>query len=250
MNEVQKRDNKVLDILNEIGKASLRTIARLADLSKDAVRRAMKSMERRRVYPESSLWESAVGRAWLCRLLIAVILEFGMKDGVGAERISRFFYRIHLEKELAVSPNALLVLTRKLENSTIEYGQLQEESHAHKLKDIVAAGDETFYKDRILLVAIELGSGYLLMEEDAEDRTFETWLEKLGKRLEKIRCRVRYFVSDRAKALVKLAIEGLGCHSGADLFHAQQELTRWLGVGFRNRLGEIKKQIQNLQSNR
>ena len=97
----------------------------------------------------------------------------------------------------------------------------QEGSQAGKVKDIVAAGDETFFKDRILLVAMELGSGYLLMEEDAEDRTFETWSEKLGKRLEKIGCRMRHFVSDRAKALVKLAVEGLGCHSGADLFHAR-----------------------------
>jgi hypothetical protein len=119
-----------------------------------------------------------------------------------------------------------LVLTRKFENLVIEYGKLQEEIQAGKLKDIVAAADETFYKDRILLVAIELGSGYLLMEEDAEDRTFETWEEKLKNRLEKIGCHVRHFVSDRAQALVKLAVEGLGCHCGADLFHAQQELTR------------------------
>jgi predicted ArsR family transcriptional regulator len=80
-NEVQERNNKVLDILKEIGKASLRTIAKLADLSKDAVSRAIKSLERRRVYPESSLWETEEGQIWLCRLLIAVILEFGMKDG-------------------------------------------------------------------------------------------------------------------------------------------------------------------------
>jgi polyhydroxyalkanoate synthesis regulator phasin len=246
-NGVQTRNSKVSDVLTEIGKASLRTIARLAGLSKDAVRRALKSLDRRGVYPESSLWKSEVGQAWLYRLLVAVILEFGLKGGVGANRISSFFHRIHLEKELAVSPNALLVLTRKLENLAITYGQVQEESQAGTLKDIVAAGDETFYNDRILLVAMELGTGYLLMEEDSENRTFETWSGKLQKRLEKIGCHVRYFISDRAQALVKLAAAGLGCPSGADLFHAQQELTRWLGCGFGRRLGEVKKQIQELQ---
>ena len=185
-NGVQTRNSKVSDVLTEIGKASLRTIARLAGLSKDAVRRALKSLDRRGVYPESSLWKSEVGQAWLYRLLVAVILEFGLKGGVGANRISSFFHRIHLEKELAVSPNALLVLTRKLENLAITYGQVQEESQAGTLKDIVAAGDETFYNDRILLVAMELGTGYLLMEEDSENRTFETWSGKLQKRLEKI----------------------------------------------------------------
>ena len=110
-NGVQTRNSKVSDVLTEIGKASLRTIARLAGLSKDAVRRALKSLDRRGVYPESSLWKSEVGQAWLYRLLVAVILEFGLKGGVGANRISSFFHRIHLEKELAVSPNALLVST-------------------------------------------------------------------------------------------------------------------------------------------
>lgn len=242
-NELWERNHKVLDILKKVGHVSLRTIARLAGLSKDAVRRAVTSLERRHVYPESSLWETTIGRIWLFRLLIAVILEFGMKDGVGAESISSFFYRIHLEKELAVSPNALLVLTRRLENLVIEYGQSQEGGQAGKVRDIIAAGDETFFKDRILLVAMDLGSGYLLMEEDASDRTFETWSKKLKQRLEQIGCHVRHFVSDRAKALVKLAWEGLGCHSGADLFHAQQEISRWLGVGFRIKLGEVKQEI-------
>jgi hypothetical protein len=202
-------------------------------------------MERRSVYPESSLWETEEGQRWLFRLLIAVILEFGMKDGVGAERISAFFHRIHLEKELAVSPSALLVLTRRLENLVIGYGQLQENGQTGNLRDIVAAADETFFKDRIMLVAMDLGSGYLLMEEDAPDRTFETWSERLKQRLEKTGCHVRHFISDRAKALIKLALEGLGCHSGADLFHAQMELSRWLGVGFRSRLGKVKNEIKH-----
>lgn len=246
-NRIQKRNNKVLDILEKVSNASLRIIAKLAGLSKDAVSRALKSLERRNVYPESSLWEIEIGQIWLCRLLIAVMLEFGIKGGVGAERISAFFYLIRLEKNLAVSPNVLRILMRKLENFVIEYGKLQEESQANTEHEIVAAGDETFFKDRILLVAMDLGSGYLLMEEDAEDRTFETWSAKLNSRLEQIGCKIRHFISDRAKALIKLAVEGLHCNSGADLFHAQQEITRWLGMGFMTKLANIKKDIQRLQ---
>ena len=206
-NRIQERNNKVLDILKKVGNASLRIIAQLAGLSKDAVNRAIKSLEKRNVYPESSLWETEAGQVWLCRLLIAVISEFGIKSGVGAERISAFFHLIHLEKNLAVSPNVLRILERKLENLMIEYGKLQEESQAGKEHEIVAAGDETFFKDRILLIAMDLGSGYLLMEEDAQNRTFETWSEKLKNRLEQIGCKVRHFISDRAKALIKLAVE-------------------------------------------
>lgn len=37
-------------------------------------------------------------------------------------------------------------------------------------------------------------------------------------------------VSDRAKALIKLALHGLGCPSVPDLFHALQDLAKVLGV--------------------
>jgi len=40
---------------------------------------------------------------------------------------------------------------------------------------------------------------------------------------------VKYLVSDRAQALVKLALEGLGCRSIPDLFHALRELNRQIG---------------------
>lgn len=40
---------------------------------------------------------------------------------------------------------------------------------------------------------------------------------------------VKYLVSDRAKALVKLAVEGLGCDSIPDLFHALRQLSQAIG---------------------
>jgi len=46
-------------------------------------------MERRDRSPESSLWETEPGRAWLIRLVVATLLVFGLKRGVGA-RASAF----------------------------------------------------------------------------------------------------------------------------------------------------------------
>ena len=45
--------------------------------------------------------------------------------------------------------------------------------------------------------------------------------------MEELGCDVRLFTSDRSKALIKLALEEFGCDSGADLFHAMQDLSRW-----------------------
>ena len=51
----------------------------------------------------------------------------------------------------------------------------------------------------------------------------------LHKRLDALGIEVGHAVSDRAKALIKLAIEGFDCDSGADVFHEQYGLSRWLG---------------------
>lgn len=207
------------------------------------MRRAWQARKKRHVYPESSLWESEGGRAWLSRLVVAVLLEFGLKDGIGAERISNFFHRIQLDKEIAVSETALLQMMKRLEELVIEYAQAQEDKQTGKVKEVTVGADETFFAGLMLLVAMELGSGYLLLEEAAPDRSFETWSERLDNRLKPLGCHVRHFVSDRAKALIKLGVAGLNCHSGADLFHAMQDLTRWLGIGFWHELGKAQKTV-------
>jgi len=49
-------------------------------------------------------------------------------------------------------------------------------------------------------------------------------------------------VTDRAKSLIKLVITGFECESGADLFHAQQDVMRWLGASLGRRLSSAEKQ--------
>lgn len=36
----------------------------------------------------------------------------------------------------------------------------------------MTGGDETFFDDQILLVLMDLPSGYLIMEEEADDRSY------------------------------------------------------------------------------
>ncbi len=54
---------------------------------------------------------------------------------------------------------------------------------------------------------------------------------------------VKYFVSDRAKALVKLALEGLGCHSIPDLFHALRDLSKHIGPHLGRQLSQVEQQM-------
>jgi cob(I)alamin adenosyltransferase len=77
-----------------------------------------------------------------------------------------------------------------------------------------------------MLVFMDLISGYVLLEEGATDRTYETWYERVKARLEPLQTSVLYLVSDRAKALIKLAKTGLACPSIPDLFHLLHELVK------------------------
>ncbi len=69
---------------------------------------------------------------------------------------------------------------------------------------------------------MDLSSGYLLLEDISDDRRFETWYAKSSPRLAALGIEVSHAISDRAKALIKLAVTGFECDSGADLFHAQR----------------------------
>ena len=57
----------------------------------------------------------------------------------------------------------------------------------------------------MMLVFMDLASGYLLMEEVTADRSFATWYARANDCLTTLGTEVRYLVSDRAKALIKLA---------------------------------------------
>jgi len=219
-------------------------------ISKSSVDRHKKALERRNRHPESWFWETEEGQKWLHLLVVAVLYEFAVGEGVGAGKLSRFFKRIRLEKHFGASPTALLTQLRRMEDLIADYQQFHEEQQrqAGTRRDVVAGGDETFFKGLMMLVLMDLPSGYLLMEEVAEERSYETWNERAQKRLDQLGCRVIHFVSDRAKALIKLALEGFGCRAGADLFHGEYEISKWLGLAFHRQLGSIIKKLGKVEN--
>ena len=70
-----------------------------------------------------------------------------------------------------------------------------------------------------MLVFIDLVSGSLVFEEVAEDRSYDTWHALVKARIEVLGVDVLSLVSDRAKALIKLAETGLECLSMPEVFH-------------------------------
>jgi hypothetical protein len=141
--------------------------------------------------------------------------------------MSAFFACLHLEQQVGCSPSTLRAVMEQLEAlilGTTE-GWEREGIAQGQIGPIVGTVDETFLQ-RMMLVFMDLISGYVLLEEVATDRTYETWYGRVTARLKPMQTSVLYLVSDRAKALIKLAKTGLKCPSIPDLFHLLHELAK------------------------
>ena len=239
---------KSIVIFNSIrayGKQSIRSLADRTGLSKSSVHRHLQAMDRRDRYPESSCWETPAGRAWLIRLVVATLLVFGLKRGVGAETLSEFFSRLRLEGHVGCSPSALRSVMHTLERLLLDTAAAWEkEGIAHgEIRPVIGAVDETFLQ-RMMLVFMDLATGYVLMEEVAADRSYDTWFDRANARLTTLGTEVLYMVSDRAKALIKLAHTGLRCPSIPDLFHLGHDLAKSYSLAIFGRLRQAKRELE------
>src|SRR5881275_2228905 len=236
----------IINAIREHGKQSIRSLADRIGLSKSSVHRHLQAMDRRERYPESSLWETEPGRAWLIRLRVATLLVFGLKRGVGAETLSEFFSRLRLEGHVGCSPSALRTVMHTLERLLLETAAAWEKKGiAHgEIRPVIGAVDETFLQ-RMMLVFMDLATGYVLMEEVTADRSFATWYARANDCLTTLGTEVRYLVSDRAKALIKLAQTGLGCLSIPDLFHLSHDLAKSYSLAIFGRLRQAKRELEH-----
>src|SRR6266852_6954260 len=110
----------IFNAIREHGKQSIRRLADRTGLSKSSVHRHLQAIDRRDRSPESSFWETEAGRAWLIRLVVATLLVFGIKRGVGAETLSEFFSRLRLEAHVGCSPSTLRTVMHLLERLLLE----------------------------------------------------------------------------------------------------------------------------------
>jgi len=162
--------------------------------------------------------------------------------------MSLYFKMIRIDTQLGLSASSLRKLMNDMELLLPQFQELCEKSLNKQSRKIVAGLDETFFGEFMILVMMDLKSGYLLLEEITEDRCFETWYEKTTPRLESLGIEVSHVISDRAKALIKMAVTGFECESGADVFHAQQDTSRWLGARLGKQVTAAEKDLEAAQT--
>jgi hypothetical protein len=133
---------------------------------------------------------------------------------------------------------------RALEQAILETAAAWErDGVAHgERRPIIGAVDETFLP-RMRLVFMDLASGDLLREEVAADRIYDPWNGLVKGRLKTLGGAVLYLVSDRAKALIKLAESGLDCLSIPDLFPLSHALAKSYSLTIFSRLRQAQQTL-------
>ena len=238
---LRKKCAQLVDFFQQNKTATIREAAAATGISKSSAQRQKQAIKKRNRYPESLSWETEAGQVWCIILVCATLYVFGIRCGVGMETISEFFKMIRLEKHIGISASSLHRMIAKIEALILEYKETFEKNNGGIARAIVGA-DETFF-DKMIVVMIELSTGYILLEEPAENRTYETWKEKAIHALERVGLKAAYMVSDNAKALAKLASAGLQCSRIPDLFHAMNEIVKVLGARFANKAARLHTKI-------
>jgi hypothetical protein len=98
---------KKFSVLREGVTLSIRRPAQATGLPKSSVAHHRNGLAARDQWPEALFWEQEAGYQWLRVLVLAVIFVFGIKGGVGVERILEFFHRVRLDRHVGGSPTAL-----------------------------------------------------------------------------------------------------------------------------------------------
>ena len=103
---------------------------------------------------------------------------------MGAGKLSRFFKLIRIHHHVGVSETVLRTQMQQMELLLPQFQAACEQPANTQKRKAVVAMDETFFGDFLILVLMDLSSGYLLLEDISDDRRFETWYAKSSPRLE------------------------------------------------------------------
>ena len=244
---MRQRSQKIFQATQENLVPGIQAIASVTGVPKSSVHRHQQAIVRRNQHPESQWWETEVGSAWLKRLVCGISFFFGIKHGIGVGELCQFLKAMRLGLHVGCSPSTLANLQQDVK-ATIEAYKADQSKHCQPQpgQGICVGSDEVFFGLPVLVLA-ELASGYLLTEVECENRTYDTWKEKIQPWWEQAGWQCHFMVSDRAKALIKLAVDGLGCVSVPDLFHALRALAQPIGSAIGRQSAHLAKQGQSLR---
>lgn len=189
------------------------------------------------VEPElAAFLETPAGVVLLHRLTLAAHLVVCWLGAGGIHLVCQFFELAGLTPFVAASYGSQQKIAVEIQENLHAYEEVERPRLAAQMttQEITAAEDETFLAEGICLVAVEPESGFLLVEEYAENREATTWKAALDRATADLPVKVVQIASDEGKALLAHA-DALDAHHSPDLFHVQHAISGPLGLAMRAR---------------
>lgn len=230
----QHARDKVASILGQlqpgegIDMPSVREVARQANIPESTLRGWRERVVRLNLEPETiAFLESPAGVRFLHRLMVALFFVLGLMGGAGPSLLRLFLELSGLAPLVACSDTTIRTRMRELLGAVGEWGnRVQEELAKGMIKRGVSLGaDETFFA-QMVLVAMDVVSGYILLEKTSDKRDARTWFGHVQESLAGLNVELLQVVGDGASALRALAVDMLGLPKVDDLWHGQSAVTK------------------------
>jgi hypothetical protein len=175
--------------------------------------------------------ETPEGVQWLRQILVAAhwcITELG---GAGIRVVDEFLVLSGLSEFIAASYGTQQAFHAQLEEHIVTCAREQRAHLGATMphRTLSLAEDET-WKDGMRLVAIDPVSGFILVEQVAEERSAAAWTQALEPQLEGLNVTVVQGTSDEAKGLLAHVQRDLGAHHSTDLLHLQHEVSQAMSL--------------------
>src|SRR5467141_3203406 len=174
-----------------------------------------------------AFFQSAPGLAFLHRLVLGIHLVCTEVGACGIRLVCLLLTLTGLDRFVAASYGTQQQVNRQVEEAIVTYRHEESARLAQDMpaKDLTVAKDETF-TGGLCLVAADLKSNYIVLEQAAQGRDQDTWNALMEQALSGLHCQVIQSTSDEAPGLLAYVEHHLGAHHSPDLFHVQHELSK------------------------
>lgn len=145
-------------------------------------------------------------------------------------------------------------LNAKLSELIVTFGAQQREQLCrrmeadHLCKPITLAEDETFWRAKPVLVAMEPSSGFIVTEQMRDRRDAQTWTLAVENGLAGMPFEVVGVTADAAKAIATHALSALDSAVTPDLFHVQHNLAAPITIRLAHQQHQAEKRLRQARN--
>jgi hypothetical protein len=228
---------------------SEREFCKSADIPRMTLRDEVDRVKRVDAAPEvTAFFTSPQGHLVLMRIVLAAHFVMTLLGCCGVPLVETFLCLAGLAPFVGTSHGAQQTINTWLLNQVAVFGKQEQKRLGETMprRRIWLCEDETFFS-RMVLVAIEALSNYVLVERFAEQRDAATWNAAVEERLAGLPVDVAGVTADRAKGIAAHVVQSFGRKVTPDVFHVQDDVNKVTAAALASRVRAAEEQVQQVR---